>query len=131
MTARLYIIRGIYILFWFFYESVASYLVDSRTGIKIDFLVGFGVLSLIIGIILAINESKLSLLVLSLVMSIVGLIIGFSGFYVSYASYSNFIRGGVAYGYKSISSLAFGIIVSFLYIKSIKETLIKLLSFKN
>lgn len=131
MTSRLYIIRGTFILFWFFYDLIGNLLNNTNFEIELNFLVLFGLLSLFFGLFLHFSKENYYKFSLCLLFSIVGLLTGLKGLNISYISAEKFSSGGVSYFFSTIISLFFGILIVFLYVKSLREILKELLKYRN
>lgn len=127
MTARLFIIRGSFIIAWFFYNFMSNLLIDHRLRFRIDFILIFGLISLVLGFLLQIKITKIKI-DLALVLSVMGLILSLWGIYQGIRSFKFLLADEIYFSLKATSSLFFGGLLAFLYLKSLRELFLKKLS---
>lgn len=128
MTARFFIIRGFFIIFWFFYDFMSRLLISHRSYLRIDFLLFFGAASLILGLWLKRTQKNLLKLKLALFLALVGLGLGFWGVYNSWFSFARVIDNDIYFSLKAMTSLFFGSTIVALYGLSLRELTKKIFS---
>ena len=121
MTARLFIIRGSFIIFWFFYDFMSDLLINQKSQLQIDFLLIFGVASLSLGLWLKLSgENKIKWEV-ALVMALIGLVIGLKGLQTGWFALDRLLTSDAYFSFKATSSLFFGLLIVGLYLVALKE----------
>ena len=127
MTARLFIIRGSLIIFWFFYDFMSNLLINQKTQLQIDYLLIFGIVSLGMGLWLKFSGENKIKWQAALVMALIGLVIGLKGLQTGWLAFDRVLKSDAYFSLKAISSLFFGLLIVGLYLASLRETLRKVL----
>lgn len=127
MTSRLFIIRGTFIIFWFFYDFMSSLLINQKAQLQIDFLLIFGAVSLGLGLWLKLSGENKIKREIALIMALIGLAIGLKGIQTSWLAFNRVLESEAYFSLKATSSLFFGLLIVGLYLTALKELFRKFL----
>jgi len=126
VTSRFFIIRGCFILSWFGYQFMSDMLINQNIRLKLDFMLVFGLVSLGMGLILTLTKENLAKLEASFILSVIGLFLGIWGVVNSFPAFARLLQNDFYFALKATTLLFFGLLITFLYLKSVKELIGKI-----
>lgn len=100
---------------------MSNLLIDQRIELKLNFMFVFGMTSLVLGLILTLTKENLAKLEFSLFFSTIGLFLGIWGVINSIPSFDRLLKNDFYFALKAATLLFFGLLITFLYLKSLRE----------
>jgi len=110
---------------------MSDLLINQNVRLKLDFMLIFGLVSLGMGLILTLTKENLAKLETSFVLSVIGLFLGIWGIVNSFPAFGRLFQNDFYFALKATTLLFFGLLITFLYLKSLRELAFKVLKLKK